>query len=252
MRARWAGYERLLRTALEAGYAVVGLDEWVATPPRGDAPCLILRHDVDQQPASALDMAAVERDLGVRATWYFRWCTAHPRVVERIAGLGAVGLHYETLSRTARAEGIREPTEALLERCREILCREVAAFEERFGATRSICPHGDTRAPAFANHLLLRGGDPAAFGVAFDGNEVMRGVRLAAWLTDRRGGERWKDDAEPSELFARRATPVFAVVHPNNWTSRVRAGVDRALRATLPDVGRRPSPVRTGSDVPPL
>ena len=247
-----AAYRALLGEATSAGYEVVALDEWLEQEPDGRR-VLVLRHDVDQQPAAALRMARIEEELGVRATWYFRWRTAHPGVVRSIARTGAtVGLHYETLSRTARAEGLRTPTDELIARCRETLRREVAAFRDRFGEIRTICPHGDTRAPGIGNHLLVRDVDPAEFGVAFDGNEVMRGRWLGAWLTDRPGGTEWKDGANPAALFAAGATPLFAVVHPNNWTSRWHAGADRVLRRLFPDPRRPPWPIRSGTDEPPL
>lgn len=251
--SQWQAYRDLLAAALDGGYRAVGLDEWVHAPPDQDGPCLILRHDVDQQPASALRMAKIERDLGLRGTWYFRWRTAHPLVVAQIADLGgAIGLHYETLSRVALSEGLREADESLIAYSRKTLCREVAAFRARFGPIRSICPHGDTRVPGIDNHVLLRGEDPAAFGVTFDGNEVMRGHRLGGWVTDRRGGTMWKDSTDPRALFAAGATPIFAVIHANNWTSRLHAGTDRALRAALPDTRRLPRPIRSGSDSPPV
>src|SRR5205085_9408181 len=100
--ARWAEYRRLLEMALRRGYRVRALEDWVLESPQPEAPELILRHDVDQHPRSALAMASIELDVGVRSTWYFRWRTAHPVAVGRLRESGfGVGLHYETLSRLA-------------------------------------------------------------------------------------------------------------------------------------------------------
>lgn len=252
--SQWQLYRNLLTVTLDNGYRVMSLDEWVHGPPDPSTPCLIVRHDVDQQPASALRMAQIEREFGLRGTWYFRWRTAHPIVVAQIADWGgAIGLHYETLSRLALSEGLREVDECRIAHCRSILRQEIAAFRARFGPVRSISPHGDTRVPGIDNHVLLRGEDPAAFGVAFDGNEVMHGRRLGGWITDRPGGTTWKDGTDPQGLFAVGVTPIFAVIHANNWTSRLQAATDRALRAgLLPDTGRLPRPIRSGSDDAPV
>ncbi len=93
---------------MQQGYSVLSLETWLAEPePAGRAPRLLLRHDVDQHPASALKMAAIEVELGVRSTWYFRWRTALPGVVETIRSQGhAVGLHYETLTRELLRRGL--------------------------------------------------------------------------------------------------------------------------------------------------
>jgi len=250
-RSRWDAYRSLLTMALDRGYAVLSLDEWFHDRPEAGTRVLILRHDVDQQPAAALRMAAIEREFGLRSTWYFRWRTAHPRVVDAVAADGGtVGLHYETLTRAVLTTGALASAE-LVDRCRDSLREEVAVFARRHGPTRSICPHGDTRVPRVDNLLLLRDQDPSDFGVAFDGNEVMRGRPLGAWLTDRRGGVSWKDDADPQALLRRGTSPTFAIMHPNNWSSRGAAGCDRLLRRLLPDASRPPRPIRSGSDHPP-
>src|SRR4029077_6277419 len=99
-----------------------------------EQPRLLLRHDVDQHPASALRMAAIERELGVLSTWYFRWRTANPRVIEAIAAEGhAVGLHYETLTRELLRKGLgAADAQALIPHARELLHAELEAFAQRF------------------------------------------------------------------------------------------------------------------------
>ena len=223
------------------------------------APILILRHDVDQHPRSALAMAAIEEDLGVRSSWYLRWRTAHPTVVGALKKSGFdVGLHYETLTRDALERGSSGPAdEALVEKCRRDLRAELATFARLFGPSRSAVPHGDSRMPAVKNAELLQGQDCAAYGIEFDGNEAMRGRGLARWLTDRTAAEgRWADGMDPAELFAAGDSPILSVTHPNNWASGPSLWVDRVLRALLPaaplDSSRRPSrPIRSGSDQPP-
>ena len=85
-RSRWPEYERFLRSAQDNGYRVTSLEDWVAEGlPIEDEPTLILRHDVDQHPRSALRMAAIEKKLGLQSSWYFRWRTAHPAVVDSIS-----------------------------------------------------------------------------------------------------------------------------------------------------------------------
>lgn len=258
-RSRWAEYRRLLEAAQSAGYRVVALEDWVlGEPVEGRA--LVLRHDVDQHPRSALTMAAIERELGVEATWYFRWRTADRHVVRALRASGAgVGLHYETLSRLALERRIRDPTaiEALVGEARAALRGEIRAFEDAHGPIRSICAHGDSRIPAAQNGRLLHGEDAGAFGVAFDANEAMRGRGLAHWLTDRSSGEgRWADGVDPSGLFARAVSPILCVIHPNNWVSGASLWLDRVLATALPasSAARHDGhlPPRTGTDAPPL
>lgn len=254
--ARWDEYRSLLRDALGTGYAVVSLDAWVRDRAACGERCLVLRHDVDQRPAAALRMGQIERELGISSTWYFRWRTAHPRVVGRLREWGMpVGLHYETLTRLARQAGTSQADAALIDAARDALSAEIGTFTDRFGPIDSICPHGDSRIPGVRNLDLVRGQDVERYGVRYDGNEVLHGVPLR-WLTDRRDAERWKDDQQPRTIFAAGVSPVVAVVHPNHWTSRGAVALDRVAARLLPDPLGRPSPparipICSRSELPP-
>ena len=258
-RGRWDEYRRFLQLAREHGYRLVALEDWVLEGDREVTDLtLILRHDVDQHPRSALTMAGIEEELGVRSSWYFRWRTAHPVVVAAVKDRGFdVGLHYETLTRKAlERTALGGVDERLLDESRGDLRAEIAAFDRLFGPIRSAVPHGDSRVPGVHNGELLQNRDCGDYGIEFDGNEAMNGRNLGYWLTDRSSVEGgWREGVDPAELFASRATPVLCVTHPNNWASGLSLWMDRMLRAVLPTVmpdsnGARNRPIRTGSDRP--
>lgn len=259
--ARWREYRDLLESALDAGYRVVSLEDWVLGG-ASDPLVLAVRHDVDQHPGSALVMARIERELGIRTTWYFRWRTADPEVVRAVRDAGAtVGLHYETLSRLAIARGATDEraVAGLLPEAEVLLRDEVRAFRRAHGPMRSICPHGDSRVPNVRNARLLERKPPGLFDVDFDANDAMRGRGLAHWLTDRSAAEgRWANGTRPADLLAAGVSPILAVVHPNNWVSGPSLWADRLLGALLPggdqqsEPGSPRRPLRTGSDAPPL
>jgi 2-polyprenyl-3-methyl-5-hydroxy-6-metoxy-1,4-benzoquinol methylase len=255
--SRWPEFERLLRTALELGWLVTSFEQWVrAGGTQGRV--LILRHDVDQHPATAVKMARLEARYGLSGTWYFRWRTSAPRAISEIRTLGGgVGLHYETLTRLALARGInaRGIDESLLAEARDELRREVAEFKQRFGPIHSIAAHGDTRVPGVSNQLLLSGVEPLHFGVAFDAGETLARHRLGVWLTDRIAAEGgWKDGMDPLSLLRESSNPILCLTHPNNWCSGASLWWDRAWSGALPGhpagsraIGRR---MRTGDDAP--
>jgi hypothetical protein len=262
-RSRWAEYKRFLDSAQDHGYRLVPLEEWVRGENGAEGAegkrVMIMRHDVDQHPRSALTMAAIESDLGIRSSWYFRWRTAHPEVVTALRERGfEVGLHYETLTRRAlEGAGAAQVSERVLAESRAELREEIVAFARIFGPIRSVVPHGDSRVPEVRNADLLRGEDCTAYGIEFDGNEAMRGRGIACWLTDRTAAEgRWKDGTDPEELLAAGATPILCLTHPNNWASGAALWLDRILRGVLPRGADRAAPtagrpIHTGSDQPP-
>jgi ubiquinone/menaquinone biosynthesis C-methylase UbiE len=248
-RARWREYEELLEAALAAGYRIVGVEDWLDGAAGHGERTLILRHDVDQHPRSALSMAAIEREVGVRSTWYFRWRTADPSVIARLRADGfQVGLHYETLTRAALENGsARTPSR------KELAC-EVAAFQRIHGPIRSIAPHGDSRLPQVNNGELTRESGTGGLWVEFDGNEAMAQRRPAVWLTDRSSPEGgWADGFDPHRLLEQGETPILCLTHPNNWVSGAGLWLDRGLSTALPSPppGRPARPLRTRGDAPP-
>lgn len=251
---RWTEYRRLLAHALQRGYRVISLERFVQQPHDGGLPCLILRHDVDQHPRSALRMAAIERAAGVTSTWYFRWRTADARVIRRLRREGfEVGFHYETLTRRLLVAGGLGPEAVdarMIDSCRAELRSEVSAFARRFGAITSICPHGDTRVPGVSNAILVADAPPDAVGGLIDSNEMMRGRGLAAWITDRSapdGG--WIEGADPGELLDALVSPMLCLTHPNNWAGGPGLLFDRLLSDVLPG-HFPPAPIRTRRDRP--
>jgi hypothetical protein len=164
-------------------------------------------------------------------------------VVQRIRDAGhSVGLHYETLTRLILERGLR-PADArgLVDEARELLRAEVAVFGERFGPARSACPHGDTRVPGVHNGVLLRGQDPASFGIRWDANDAVG--RPDLWLSDRSRAEgSWQDGLDPLDAIIDQRSPLLLLVHPNNWVSGGALWWDRLV----------PGAGRTGSDTPPL
>jgi hypothetical protein len=249
-RSRWKEYEDLLSYALAAGYRVLPLEEWLLAPTDHEA-LLLLRHDVDQAPNSALTMSDVEQRLGVRSSWYFRWRTADARVLKELRLRGStIGFHYETLSR--RMMQSPHQGDAAIGSCREELRMEIAQFSACFGAVRSVCAHGDTRVPGVRNMDLLEGQDPKDFGIELDVDRMLREMPLGAWLTDRSRAEgRWKPGMNPQTLVDQRSSPLLCLTHPNNWISGPGLWKDRILSSLLPaSRGRRVRLIRTGSDTP--
>ncbi len=93
-------YEKYLR-AIKTAYAnIYRFDDFFSLATQPGSFCLI-RHDIDRRPMKALQMALLEKQQGICATYYFR-SKAHtfkPRIIRKIAAMGhEVGYHYECLS----------------------------------------------------------------------------------------------------------------------------------------------------------
>jgi 2-polyprenyl-3-methyl-5-hydroxy-6-metoxy-1,4-benzoquinol methylase len=256
--ARWSEYDRLLRCAREHEWTIMDLESWLEGGGiQGQV--LIVRHDVDQNPAAALRMARLDARYEVSGVWYFRWRTASPAAIERIRHLGGrIGLHYETLTRLVLGRGLdgHAVDEPLVAAAREQLRGEITAFAQRFGPIGSISAHGDTRVPGVSNQLLLAAEDASVFGVRFDANQALSRHRLGRWMTDRsRPDGGWEHGLDAEAVLGAREGPILCLTHPNNWCSGAALWSDRVRARVLPtpplDAGEWRVGTRTRNDRPP-
>lgn len=87
--------------AIKASYAnIIRFADFFSANPPPDS-FVIIRHDVDRKPGNALQMARLEKEMGVCSTYYFR-TKPHvfkPAIIRKVAACGhEIGYHYESLS----------------------------------------------------------------------------------------------------------------------------------------------------------
>ena len=91
-------YRELLLALKEAGYELMRYDEYCEGK-RAER-MVVMRHDVDRSVERARRLAEVEKEMGVRTSYYFRekFVLNNGDDIKYIAGLGhEVGYHYEDL-----------------------------------------------------------------------------------------------------------------------------------------------------------
>lgn len=130
-------YRQLLIGLQEKGYSFITFDEYC----RGLCyeRFVILRHDVDLLPKNSLAFAQIEKELGIRAVYYFRavpdsWDN---EIILKIRELGhEIGYHYESLT-TCEGDVVKavDDFSRNLERLR------------RLAPVTTICMHGSPRSP---------------------------------------------------------------------------------------------------------
>lgn len=94
-------YRRLCREINEAGYQSAIMGDYFK-PVEPDETRLFLRHDVDRDPILSLEMAQIEHEHKLVATYFFRVVDTvfKPDLITKIAGLGMeIGYHYECLDK---------------------------------------------------------------------------------------------------------------------------------------------------------
>jgi hypothetical protein len=182
---------------------------------------LLIRHDVDITPWSALRMAQLEHELGVHTTYYYRLHAPFYNLmdgavldsVRQVAAMGhEVGLHYEPGFFLERGMDPVAGTRA-----------DLRTFEALVGfRTHSIAQHQPAAGPVLAD---ISPDHPCAYQPAL--------VRDIPYFGD--SGFHWREGCVCTKFHHRR---LHTLIHPHSWVRDARPWQD-VLRAHAQDlVGR--------------
>ena len=171
MSNRLNDYGKLIETFLENGFefiTIAGFHEKIANNRISDKRYVILRHDIDSDKMRAGKFFLMEKQYGVKASYYFRIKTLCYGLMREISGYGSeVGYHYEELATFWKRHKIKTSHEALLH-IDEIKADFIANFsriEKNFGVKiKSVASHGDfiNRKLKIPNSIVLKDNDFSA------------------------------------------------------------------------------------------
>lgn len=129
-------YTELINALKSRHYQICTFSDYLNSAPER---AVILRHDVDILAYSALQLALLENELGVKGTYFFRTTkySYKPELIKRMASLGhEIGYHYEDLSRNNGDYLLAE--------------KEFAKNLQNFRAlypVKTVCMHGSSGSP---------------------------------------------------------------------------------------------------------
>lgn len=126
-------YKKLLTTIFDFGYSTTSFKDYLSGNNLGDK-LIIFRHDVDRRPTNSLNMAKLENELGIKASYYFRTVkeSYDENIIKEVVKLGhEIGYHYEDLS---LAKGnFKKAIESFEENLNKL---------RQFYQVKTICMHG--------------------------------------------------------------------------------------------------------------
>ena len=230
MPSRLGAYRGLLELALGAGYRVVSIETfWQliggGAVDRGGR-YLILRHDIDTDPATARAMSDIERGLGIESSYYFRLSTMDLELMRAIAEAGAqASYHYEEVATIAKQRHLRHTADVLdhLPEARALFQENLARLRASTGLSmRVVASHGDfvNRAVGVANRAILD--DPEfrrTVGVELEVYDEAFVGQLTSRYSDTHHPRYWAS-GDPQAGIARGEAVIQVLVHPRHWHSR--------------------------------
>ena len=131
--------------------------------PRKDVPYLILRHDIDVSLHAALKMAQIERDLGIRSTYFVVFSSKlynvfhedNVNVLRQISKLGhEIGLHYDVSQYRSFGRNMKKTLEIQIQVLEHLLGRKVYSIARHGPWDRD--PFATIKEYINANHPRLR------------------------------------------------------------------------------------------------
>lgn len=232
MGSRFATLERLLRSATDGGYRIVSVADWADLVEREETSSqrlLVLRHDIDTDPATGLAMAEIERDAGAGASFFFRLSTFDPAVVARTRSMGFhVSYHFEELASHSKARGLVTvaAVNAELPVIQQTFAENLLRLRDRFGLPLDIvCSHGDwkNRQLRLSNHALLNdAGLRQQLKIRYETYDPALAAPLAGRFADAALPDIWSP-ADPFAAIAAGHSPLYLLLHPRQWRSSLTA-----------------------------
>ena len=208
---------------------------------------VILRHDIERNPANAIKMARIENNLGISSTFYFRTLPRVFRkdVIEQIKDLGhEVGYHYEVLS---KANGDYEKAIELFE-------KELSEFR-KICDVETICMHGSPLS-RYDNRDLWKRYDFRDFGIV---GEAYLSIKDVNYFSDTGRSWSWKNkmrDFMPGNndkdligvnttdelinlIKSERVKRLYILAHPERWASNKSEWVFNYMKDFVFNVGKK-------------
>ena len=256
MPSRLDEYASLLDRAMTAGYAICSVEQYWdhvrAKTIDPDRRYLVLRHDVDTDPATAGDMWRLERAMGAHGSFFFRLSTLDVGLMQAIgANGGDASYHYEELATVAKARRPRTAAaaEALIPEAQELFVRNLERLRAITGLPmRVVASHGDflNRRLGLKNAIIVDDAVRAATGIVLETYDPVFLDSTTSYHRDLIYPGTWMHD-DPYEAIDRGEPIMYMLIHPRPWR------IDRGENLR-DDIGRVQEglayrlPVRSGPD----
>lgn len=229
-------YLLFLKRLTKGGYSSISLSDYLNNKSVSFT-FYILRHDVDRNPMNSLKMAKLEKELGIKGTYYFRIVpeSFDEDIIKEIENMGhEIGYHYEEMDVVSSKFGVQRSEEELIDNAWELFTENLDKIR-KIADVKTICAHGSPLSP-FENKTLWAKYDYKALGIIADAH-LDTDWNQFAYFTDT--GRRWngtnvsvRDKVKSNYNFNFKSTfdiinnldklpdKVMFNIHPERWNDK--------------------------------
>jgi len=226
MPSRLGFYERILNLAIDSGYQIITLAKFIELVNLKilgkESKYFILRHDIDTDISTAKQFFNIEKNNGIRSTYYFRLSTLDISLMKEINGFGSeASYHYEEIATYAKKNNIKDKQGIYnnISIIRQMFISNFKKIEGMLGyKLLTVAAHGDfaNRYLKMPNYELLDDSIRKELGIIAEAYDPIFEQFQKARITD-----------IPYPYFFRPYSPIEAIkldlqiiyflVHPRQW-----------------------------------
>lgn len=224
MPSRITALEEVLLYAKSASYEIVSIETYLRQRMDGsDArKTLLLRHDIDTDPATARLIWDMECRYGIRGSFFFRTSTADIKLMRAIDESGAeVGYHFEEISSVIKSGMKFKSKSDLLRSAASLFCSNLNSLRDKAKLPlHGVASHGDfvNRRVGIINNELLNNEIRRDMKISYEAydDSVVTGIDLR--IADRMFPAMWYPES-PREAIDRGLRVIQLLIHPRQWRS---------------------------------
>jgi len=240
MPSRMGMYRALLEAASANSYHMLSVLDFYRLTQAGGFDTgnryIILRHDIDTDPATAREFWKIERDLGATASHYFRLCTLDLGLMEEIEKSGSeASYHYEEIATVAKEDCLRTRNEIM-----KVLPRIRQRFIENYRwlrrvarlPLRSVASHGDfaNRKLLIANAEILKDQNlRSELGIELEAYDDTAQHHISLRHSDDMPPRRW-NPGSPFEAIQQGLPVIYLLTHPRHFRAHLTQNLSSDLR----------------------
>ena len=222
-------YEQIIKKALQNGYEVISLRDFVLKNYDSSKKLFILRHDVDHFSSGTRAMFEIEKKYGVKSSFYFRNSTFEPKLMRAIEAYGSeASLHFEPVADFVKANGIKskeelEKVKNWKQRCLNILKSDLERFRNLLGIEcLTIASHGEyeNRLVGIPNNYLTESKESYKYlDIKLEAYNKDFISQISCYISDVpieiNSGYRY--GVTPFEAIEKKESFILFLTHPNHW-----------------------------------
>jgi len=192
------------------------------------------RHDIDTDLKTAKKMFQIEKDLGVRSTFYFRLKTLDKDFMQQIQAYGSeVGYHYEEIASYAKEAKLsnREHIHSALPEIQEQFLKNLSYIRNYSQcAIETVSSHGDfvNRKIEMPNYKILEGLNLwDQFELKLEAYNPDFNDYFEFRVRDKQGTKKW---THPFKLSSFSDTSnILILTHPRHWNKNILVNLEDNL-----------------------